>query len=238
MPDVKVGDSIKFKINDQTRDWVIVGIIPQAWDKTAYADFDFLTHLQGTSGLTSSVYLRTVQKDGASQAAMAEVVESRLKQSGIKIGSSITQQAVVSANAGQVDFLIYFLLIMAILSAIIGALGLMGMMSLNVLERTREIGVMRSVGAVGRSIAWIVITEGLIIGIVSWLIASPLSIPMSLIFDSALGNVMFGTTLGFLFSPTGPIIWLVIVLGMSFAASLLPAYRAMRMSIRETLAYE
>jgi ABC-type lipoprotein release transport system permease subunit len=49
---------------------------------------------------------------------------------------------------------------------------------------------------------------------------------------------MFGTTLGFLFSPTGPIIWLVIVLGMSFAASLLPAYRAMRMSIRETLAYE
>ena len=238
MPDVKVGDSIKFKINDQTRDWVIVGIVPLAWDKTAYCDFDYLAHLQGTSGLTSSVYLRTVQKDGPSQAAMAEVVESRLKQSGIKIGSSITQQAIVSANAGQVDFLIYFLLIMAILSAIIGALGLMGMMSLNVLERTREIGVMRSVGAVGRSIAWIVITEGLIIGIVSWLIAIPLSIPMSLIFNSALGNVMFGTTLSFLFSPTGPIIWLAIVLGMSFAASLLPAYRAMRMSIRETLAYE
>jgi putative ABC transport system permease protein len=238
MPDVKVGDNILFKLNDRSREWQVVGIIAQAWEKTAYTDYDYLSHVQGKSELISALYVRTAQKSGDYQATMAELVESRLKDQGVKVSSSITQQVIVSSNAGQVDFLIYFLLIMAIMSAIIGALGLMGMMSLNVLERTREIGVMRSIGAASRSIAGIVIMEGLIIGIVSWVIAIPVSIPVSLIFNSLLGNLMFGNTLMFVFSPFGLIIWLAIVIGIAFIASLMPAYRAMRMSVRETLAYE
>ena len=216
----------------------IIGFITQEWESTAYTSFSYLSRITGTPGLTSSLYIKTAQKDGASQTAMAETIESQLKKSGIKVGGSITQNTIVSSNAGQVDFLIYFLLIMAILSAIIGALGLMGMMSLNVLERTREIGVMRSIGAKSSSIGWIVITEGLIIGIVSWLIAIPVSIPMTMIFNSLMGNLMFGTALSFVFSPSGLGIWLTIVLAMALIASLLPAYRAMRMSVRETLAYE
>jgi putative ABC transport system permease protein len=237
-PDLKVGDKVLLRTNGRDREWEIIGITPQAWDKSAYADFSYLSRIMGTAGLTSELYVRTEQKDGDSQAAMAENVETQLKKSGIKIGSSITQQAIVSSNASQVDFLIYFLLIMAVMSAAIGALGLMGMMSLNVMERTREIGVMRSIGATSTAIAGIVITEGLIIGIVSWLIAIPVSIPISLIFNSMLGNIMFGTTLAFIFSPVGLAVWLAIIMGIAFIASLLPAYRAMRMSVRETLAYE
>jgi putative ABC transport system permease protein len=237
-PDVKLGDSVILKIYGQDREWKVIGIISQEWENTAYTDFSNLGRITGTSGMTSTLYIKTAQKDGNSQTAMAETIESQLKKSGIKIGGSITQNTIVSANAGQVDFLIYFLLIMAILSAIIGALGLMGMMSLNVLERTREIGVMRSIGAKSTSIGSIVITEGLIIGIVSWLIAIPVSIPMTMIFNSLMGTLMFGAALSFVFSPLGLLIWLAIVLGMAFIASLLPAYRAMRMSVRETLAYE
>ena len=238
MPDVKVGDKITLRTNNENREWEIIGIAPQAWDKTAYADFNYLTRIEGTAGQTSSLYIRTAQKDGDSQAAMAETVEAQLKKSGIKVGSSITQQAIVSSNASQIDFLIYFLLIMAFMSAAIGALGLMGMMSLNVLERTREIGVMRSIGATSRAVGSIVITEGLIIGIVSWLVAIPVSIPISLIFNTMLGGIMFGTSLAFIFSVQGLVIWFVIITVMAFAASVLPAYRAMRMSVRETLAYE
>jgi putative ABC transport system permease protein len=237
-PDIKLGDKIQLKTNGQDREWEVVGIIPQAWDKTAYADFNYLSRVMGTTGLTSELYIRTEQKDGDSQTAMAQNVETQLKKSGIKIGSSITQQTIVSSNAGQIDFLIYFLLIMAIMSAAIGALGLMGMMSLNVMERTREIGVMRSIGATSRAVGSIVVTEGLIIGIVSWLIAIPVSIPISLVFNSMLGSIMFGNTLTFVFSPVGLLIWLAIIMGIAFIASLLPAYRAMRMSVRETLAYE
>jgi len=44
--------------------------------------------------------------------------------------------------------------------------------------------------------------------------------------------------LTFIFSPMGLMIWLAVVMAIAFVASLLPAYRAMRLSVRETLAYE
>jgi putative ABC transport system permease protein len=238
MPDLEVGSRLTVKVNDRDREFEIVGIIPQTWEKTAYVDMDYMSQLQGVSGLTSSLFVRTEQKDGPYQTAMAEIVEQELKDAGIKVGSSITQEAIVSSNAEQVDFLIYFLLIMAILSAIIGALGMMGMMGLNVMERTREIGVMRSIGAASFSIGSIVITEGLIIGIVSWIIAIPVSIPISFIFNAALGNIMFAAPLKFMVDSGGIVIWLIIVMMIAFIACLMPAYRAMRMSVRETLAYE
>ena len=106
MPDARIGDDIVLRLNGEERAWRIVGSIPQKWEKAAYTDFSYLSRTQGTPGLTSSLYLRTEQKDGDSQAAMAETVEQHLKKSGIKVGSSITQETIVSSNAGQVDFLI------------------------------------------------------------------------------------------------------------------------------------
>jgi putative ABC transport system permease protein len=169
---------------------------------------------------------------------MAKLLEERLKESGIKVSQSMTKNVLSSSWAGQFDFLIAFLLVMAAMTALIGSLGLAGMMSLNVMERTREIGVMRSIGASNLMIGGIVVTEGLLIGVISWALAIPLSVPMSLVFNAMLGQMMFDQPLDFIFSPIGIIGWLAIVVVISVVASLLPAYRATRMSVRETLAYE
>jgi putative ABC transport system permease protein len=150
----------------------------------------------------------------------------------------MTKETIASSNASQFDFLVSFLLSMAAMAAIIGGLGLAGMMGLSVMERTREIGVMRSIGASNAAIGWIVIMEGLIIGMISWMLALPLSIPFSLGFNVLLGQAFLDQTLVFTFSPLGPIILLLIVIIISIIASLLPARRAVRMSIREILSYE
>jgi putative ABC transport system permease protein len=124
------------------------------------------------------------------------------------------------------------------MSALIGGLGLAGIMSLNVMERTREIGVMRSIGASNSMVGSIVLVEGLLIGIISWVLAIPLSIPVTLLFNAMLGQMIIDTPLVFVFLPIGLVTWLVIVIMVSVVASLLPAYRAIKMSVRETLAYE
>ena len=208
------------------------------FERIGYTTFKYLSSVKRESGLASSMYVRTEQKDGQSQAEMAKALEKRLKESGIKVNQSMTKNVLASSWAGQFDFLIAFLLAMAAMTALIGGLGLAGMMSLNVMERTREIGVMRSIGASNSMIGGVVVTEGLLIGIISWALAIPLSIPMSLAFDAILGQAFFDQPLDFIFSPLGVIGWLAIVAIVSVVASLLPAYRATKMSVRETLAYE
>ena len=74
--------------------------------------------------------------------------------------------------------MIVFLFIMAILTAFVGSMGLTGAMSINVLERTREIGVMRTIGAVDRVIMQSVIIEGLVISLITWVLAIGVSFPI------------------------------------------------------------
>ncbi|MEE9198960.1 MAG: FtsX-like permease family protein [Dehalococcoidia bacterium] len=238
MPDIQAGDEIVVAIDDEEYEWEIVGTIQMSVERVAYADFSYLSGLKGDHGLTSTIVVRIEQKDGQSQSEMAEALEERLKQAGVKVGGTMTTDTIVSANASQFDFLVGFLLAMAAMAALIGGLGLAGIMSLNVMERTREIGVMRSIGASNIMVGSVVLTEGLLIGLISWVVAIPLSVPVALLFNAMLGQMIFGPPLGFVFLPSGLIIWLAIVVAISVVASLLPAYRATRMSVRETLAYE
>jgi putative ABC transport system permease protein len=238
MPDVHAGDEIVVEINDREYRWKIVGIMLMAWEDVGFANFSYLSQVRGESGQAILVDVRTEQKDGQSQLRMAEAVEKRLADAGIKVNQSATIAEFAASIAGQMDFLVMFLMVMAAMSALIGGLGLAGIMSLNVMERTREIGVMRSIGASNSMVGGIVLIEGLLIGIISWALAIPLSIPVTLLFNAMLGQMMIDQPLVFVFLPTGLIIWLVIVVVISIVASLLPAYRAIKMSVRETLAYE
>ncbi len=182
--------------------------------------------------------VRTEKKDAQSQLIMAAAVEDRLADAGIKVSQSATIAEFAGSIVSQFDFLVMFLMAMAAMSALIGGLGLAGIMSLNVMERTREIGVMRSIGASNSMVGGIVLVEGLLIGILSWALAIPLSLPVTLLFNAMIGQMILDQPLVFVFLPIGLIIWLVIVIIVSVVASLLPAYRAIKMSVRETLAYE
>ena len=58
-----------------------------------------------------------------------------------------------------------FLIVMSVILGGVGGLGLMTTMSLNVLERRREMGVLRAIGASPRAVWLIVVAEGVVIGV-------------------------------------------------------------------------
>ena len=111
-------------------------------------------------------------------------------------------------------------------------------MSINVLERTREIGVMRAIGASNGAIRGIVMTEGVFIGLLSGLIAAVIAYPLAKLLCDLVGVAIFQLPLTFTFSINGTIMWLVIVAILSAIASFLPAFNASRLTVREVLAYE
>jgi len=98
--------------------------------------------------------------------------------------------------------------------------------------------VLHAIGTTATGIVEVFCGEGILLGVLSWLFALPLSYPAARVFSDAVGNAALGTPLDFHYSVTGVILWLAIVLALSALASLWPALGAARVSVRDALAYE
>jgi len=114
----------------------------------------------------------------------------------------------------------------------------MGTMSINVLERTREIGVMRAIGASNWNIQSIVIVEGMVIGLISWVVSIALSIPITVALCTGVGLAILTSPMPPVYGTTGIVVWLLGILVIGTLASALPAHRASSLTVRDTLAYE
>jgi putative ABC transport system permease protein len=113
----------------------------------------------------------------------------------------------------------------------------MGALSIGVIERTKEIGVLRAIGARSPTLLGMFVMEGIIQGGLSWLVSIPISILASPLVANALGNALFGATLDYRYNWLAVAVWLGIVIVISAMASLLPARSAIRISVRDSLAY-
>ena len=127
---------------------------------------------------------------------------------------------------------------MAILVAVVGGLALASTMSISVLERTRELGIMRAIGASTGAVLRVVVTEGVIIGAMSWLIALVLALPVTVAIGDAAGQIFISTSLDYTFPLSAMLVWLGLILVISIAASFYPAWSAAKLTVREVLAYE
>ncbi len=203
-----------------------------------FANFSTVAKIKDTPNLASGYLIKTTPEGPDTQEVVATQIEERLKRSGIFIAFKQTKNDIIASAASQFNFLIFFLLAMAVMVAVVGGLGLAGTMSLNVMERTREIGIMRSIGANDAIIRRLVLIEGVMVGLLSFLFALPLSLPLTYGLSYAIGNAFFGRTLVFATVPAGMAIWFFIVFIIAIISSSLPARRASKMSISETLSYE
>jgi putative ABC transport system permease protein len=241
--DLKLGDEFTLKIAGRKTTWRIVGIIRVVGFRggigVAYANYPYYARVIGQVGRAGSVQLVTDKHDTASQLKIKKALEDRYLLAGLRASSGgITSGQIRDNNEIFFNIITALLMVMAFLMAIVGGLGLMGTMSLNVLERTREIGVMRAVGASNGAVRGVILTEGITIGLLSAAIAIVFSFPLGQALSALVGEAIFQLPLSYAISVNGIIMWLVIVVVLSMLASFLPAYNASRLTVREILAYE
>ena len=203
-----------------------------------YANYSYVAAQTGQYGRSMEFRLRTVGQDQASEISVAEDARAVLTSEGITVADTVTGSKTKADNRQTFDIVILFLMIMSTLIAVVGGLGLMGTMSINVMERTREIGVMRAIGASTGSIARIVVSEGVLIGGLSWLIGSLLALPISYAMCYAVGVAFLGVPMSLTVSLVGFAVWLALVAVIAAVASILPAVNASRITVREALSYE
>jgi len=239
-PGLKPGDSLRLKVNGKENDWRVVGIFQfvNQQGTIAYSTFEYISRLTHATNHAYTYRIVTSQHDPASQQVMADQIDAYFRVRGFHVSQTRTGDSTMKTASDSLDILVTFLLIMALLTALVGSIGLTGTMGMNVLERTREIGVMRSIGAVDMEIIRTVITEGLVIGGISWVVGALLSFPITFLLSSIISSAIFQSQIAVHYTVTGFLIWLGIVLVLSALASVLPARKAARLTIREVLAYE
>jgi putative ABC transport system permease protein len=239
-PDLKPGDPIKLKIDGREEIWEVVGIFKfvDREGVLAYAPYEYVSRMNHLVNRAYSFRLVTDRHDRPYQDAKAEELDKFFRDQGFKIRISEAGRASLDTAVESLDTLVVFLLIMAILTAVVGSMGLTGTMGMNVLERTREIGIMRAIGADDRAIMRTVIAEGVFIGMISFVLAVVLSIPFTYLLSTIVSLAVFQTPIDVVFTYSGYTIWLGLVLALSALASILPARNAARLTIREVLAYE
>jgi len=238
-PDLKLGDDLVLEINGRETSWRIVGIAQVLFvDRQVYADNDYLARVTNSVRRSGVVRVVTQQHDAAFRAAVAKDLRERFKRIGLQVGGTVTISEMRDSAEFQFNIIVVMLAVMAVLLAVVGGLGLMGTMSINVLERTREIGVMRAIGASNGAILRIVLVEGVMIGVVSWLIAFALALPFSMLLSSVVGQSFLRSAISYSFSLSGGLLWLGIIIVLAALASFLPAWNASRITLRDVLAYE
>jgi putative ABC transport system permease protein len=245
-PDVAIGDLVTLNIAGRKTKWRVVGVVttqmvglgaPKPGQPMVYASYASLAAAQHQEGTANRVAIATTQHDAAFQAQVAQALEAQFARRNVRAVIQ-THASVRALIAGLFSTLVLLLLIMAVLFIVVGGVGLTGAMSLSVLERTKEIGVLRAIGASSSSILRIVLAEGICIGVVSWLLAALIAIPLSQALGAIIGASMLSWPLAFLFPPDAVLIWLAAVIALAALASYLPARGAARLSVRDVLAFE
>jgi putative ABC transport system permease protein len=171
-------------------------------------------------------------------AAFIAALDQRLAGQGLRVAGVKTTGETRTSLQSNFTSVLMILIMMALLLALVGGMGLMGAMSINVLERTREIGVLRAIGASHRGVHLVFMLEGVAIGLASSLLSIPLSYPITQFVASAIGSLAASAPWTGSFTATGTLAWLALVTLLSLAANYLPARSAARLTVREVLSYE
>jgi putative ABC transport system permease protein len=238
-PEIRVGRTVRLRIGGRESEWLIVGTVSEMMaPPTAYASFEAFPELTGLGNSTGILVFQSQDRSRDGVATLTRTVESRLDAAGIDVASAIRLADLREVVENHLRILATFLVMMSVLVLAVGGLGLASTLSINVLERRREIGVMRATGASGWDVTRLVAGEGIMIGLIGWILAVLASGPVGRWITWMFGMTFFNVPLNFSYSAPGVFLWLGVVVLFAAGASLIPAYDASRMPVQEALAYE
>ncbi len=235
-PELRVGSKLRLSIGGVTDEWEVVGVIGGGPGIITYAAREGVLRLHG--GGASTLAVKSAYEGQASQLDLIARLRSQFAERGAFVSSS---SMLAEAKRGVDDHLLMvvsFLGVMGWVTILVGGLALASTMGLAVLERTREIGVLRAIGARHGAILALVQVEGMAIALLSWVVAIPISVPMSLALGEAFSRIMLPVPPRYVPELSGVLIWLALVVVVSVLACAWPALRAMRVPTAAALSYE
>jgi len=236
-----VGQTLAFSSSTANATWSIVGEVHDlngglGLKGVALTTIDDLHAFEQVGPtLAGSFILRAADRSPAAVNTMADTLDETLSRQGLAPFVSTAQQQ-IHRNQNQFQILYVLLYAVAAIVALVGILGLFNTLTTSVLERRREIGILRSMGASGWRVGAVFWTEGMALAGISWLVAVAIGVPAAFGFVTLISTVLL--PIPFAFSPLTLLVTLVFILLSATLASLIPAISAARVRIADILRYE
>jgi putative ABC transport system permease protein len=242
---LRVGDLLTVDLGQLgAAEWRIVGAYRLVYGngfltEAIYAPRQAVYQATGQRDFGTQVVVRTGQTTLAENKATADALKERFQESNLPVDIYTTSIKLEERHFADNQFssVTSVLLGLAFLVAGVGGIGLMGSLGIGVIERRREIGVMRAVGAQSRTILSLFVMEGTLQGLLSWLVSFPVALLVARPLARQLGQTMIEVDLDYAFNWPAVLIWLVAVTIIALLSSILPARKATRVSVRESLAF-
>jgi putative ABC transport system permease protein len=236
-----VGDTFTFSSPTNTASWKIIGEVHDLNGSVGELG-SVLTTINNLNtfntlpkDLTTSLVIRAKDHSIKAVDQLANRIDTTLNRAGLSPAIETRQQNI---DVNQTQFQIIYILFyaVAVIVALVGILGLFNTLSASVLERRREIGILRSIGASSWRISAVFWIEGLTLALIAWGIGVLLGIPGAYGFVSLLSAILISTD--FSFNPLSIATMLGFVLIIATLASFVPTLSASRIRIADTLRYE
>lgn len=242
---IAVGDRVTLDLGELgAAQWRVAGLYRVVYGggfvvEPIYAPLEGVRQATRQEGAATQVLVRTASGTLDAAQHVADDLKTHFEEAGIKIDFYTTTVKLEEREYADNQFgtVIQMLLWLALLVANVGGIGLAGALGISVVERTREIGVMRAIGARSRTLMGLFIMEGVLQGLLSWLVAVPISYVLAQPAARLLGQTMLEVDLDFAYNWEAVLLWLGAVLAIAVVAALTPARNAARVSVREALAY-
>lgn len=228
---VQVGDTVSMLFSSgTTRDFELAGTYTEnqliggfLLDESAAKDF---------STQRNGVALIKLEEGADPDVARTALEEDTASYPTIEVQD---QSEFVAAAAQQIDTVVSIISVLLILSIIIAILGVVNTLALSVIERTRELGLLRAVGMARRQVKRMVRVEAVIIAVFGGL----LGIVVGTVFGVALQQALKSEGVTELAFPLPRLVIFLVLAGLTgVLAAWLPARRASRLNVLTAIATE
>lgn len=214
-------------INLLNRDWRVCGVVEAGKLARLMVQRKTLQELTGSTGKLSQVFLKL--DDPKNTAAVIKALKTELPDYSIwSIDEFVSLFSVTN-----VPGLRTFIWVIIALSVIVGFLVVSITMYTSVLERTREIGILKALGAAPLDIVGLLVRETILLSLAGWVMGVAMSFGAN-----ALINSKFRASLQSVVAPDWWPTVALIALGASLLGAIYPGLRAAKQDAIEALAYE
>lgn len=229
----QVGDTAEVTIGEKTRELEIAGFFE---DPETFGTPDVILSLDtvdamGGQGADNMGFV--FLEDGADRGAVSQDIEELI--SAQPLVTLKDQDAFADEQRGFINQLLYLIYALLGLAIVIAVLGIVNTLGLSVLERTREVGLLRAVGLSRRQLQGMIWLESIAIA----LLGALLGIVLGVVSGVAIQRALAEDGISELAIPWAQLVLFVGLAGVvGILAAVIPAWRASRMDVLEAIATE